>query len=433
MSRASIVGKVGKFNVCFEEVHLSSHAGLVLVQAFAEKLGVAQVLDEDVRVKQRARGYPESAAIMSLVHNTVVGGDCLTDLEVLRGDAGTQTLLGVEAVLAPTTAGEFLRKFDIGDIADLRRANKRLQARLRPHQTAGSCTLDLDSSVYEQASKRKQGATKAYNGEIGYHPLFAFWEEEGELVFSHLRRGNTHTVSKAVWFLTETLKCLPAALPKKLRTDSGFYCWGVVKFCLDHGLMFGIVADQTPPIERALAALAETAWQDLERHGVRQVAEFRYKPVRWKQTFRYLVKRELRQDKHGQLFFHYHVIVTNDDTSPAAAVYAWQSQHANVENRIKEHKTGLGLEKLPSRLFHANWAYLLMGQLAFNLLAWFKRLVLPPDYHHATAKTIRHHLLNVAGKIVRSARQSFLVLSDQYRYQDAWQFAIQKLAGLNFA
>ena len=314
MSRASIVGKVGKFNVCFEEVHLSSHAGLVLVQAFAEKLGVAQVLDEDVRVKQRARGYPESAAIMSLVHNTVVGGDCLTDLEVLRGDAGTQTLLGVEAVLAPTTAGEFLRKFDIGDIADLRRANKRLQARLRPHQTAGSCTLDLDSSVYEQASKRKQGATKAYNGEIGYHPLFAFWEEEGELVFSHLRRGNTHTVSKAVWFLTETLKCLPAALPKKLRTDSGFYCWGVVKFCLDHGLMFGIVADQTPPIERALAALAETAWQDLERHGVRQVAEFRYKPVRWKQTFRYLVKRELRQDKHGQLFFHYHVIVTNDDT-----------------------------------------------------------------------------------------------------------------------
>jgi hypothetical protein len=91
------------------------------------------------------------------------------------------------------------------------------------------------------------------------------------------------------------------------------------------------------------------------------------------------------------------------------------------------------LEKLPSRLFHANWAYLLIGQLAFNLLAWFKRLVLPADYQQATAKTIRHHLLNVAGKIVRSARQSFLVLSDQYRYQHAWQFAIQKLAGLNFA
>ena len=433
MSQDSIVGKIGKFNVCFEDVRLSSHAGLVLVQAFAEKLGVAAVLDEEVHVKQRARGYGESAAILGLVHNLVVGGDCLTDLEVLRGDPGSQTLLGVAAVLAPTTAGEFLRKFDIGDLHDLRRANKRLQARLHPHQTASSCTLDLDSSVYEQACQRKQGATKAYNGEVGYHPLFAFWEETGELVFSHLRRGNTHPVSKAVWFLTETLKCLPAALPKKLRADSGFYCWGVVKFCLEHGLQFGIVADQTPPVQRAIAALAETAWQDLERHGVRQVAEFRYQPVRWKQTFRYIVKRELRADKQRGLFFHYHIIATNDVSTPAPELLTWHNQHANVENHIKEHKSGLGLEKLPSRLFHANWAYLLIGQLAFNLLAWFKRWVLPADYQQATAKTIRHHLLNVAGKIVRSARQSFLVLSDQYRYQHAWQFAIQKLAGLNFA
>ncbi len=89
------------------------------------------------------------------------------------------------------------------------------------------------------------------------------------------------------------------------------------------------------------------------------------------------------------------------------------------------------LEKLPTRLFHANWAYLLIGQLAFNLLAWFKRLVLPSDYHQATAKIIRHHLLNVAGKIVHTARQFFVVISDQYRYQPVWRFAIQQLASLN--
>ena len=45
-----------------------------------------------------------------------------------------------------------------------------------------------------------------------------------------------------------------------------------------------------------------------------------------------------------------------------------------MENAIKEHKSGFGLEKLPTQKFHANWAYLLIGQLAFNLLAWFKRL-----------------------------------------------------------
>ena len=43
-----------------------------------------------------------------------------------------------------------------------------------------------------------------------------------------------------------------------------------------------------------------------------------------------------------------------------------------MENRIKEHKSGFGLEKLPTQKFHANWAYLLIVQLAFNLVAWFK-------------------------------------------------------------
>src|SRR3990172_4395080 len=118
VSKDSIVGKVGKFNLCFEEVRLSSHAGMVLLHEFAEKLGVTDILDEELKVKRRERGYRESEAVMGLVNNLIVGGECLLDLEVLRGDRGTQALLGITDVLAPTTAGEFLRKFDIGDIHD---------------------------------------------------------------------------------------------------------------------------------------------------------------------------------------------------------------------------------------------------------------------------------------------------------------------------
>jgi len=90
------------------------------------------------------------------------------------------------------------------------------------------------------------------------------------------------------------------------------------------------------------------------------------------------------------------------------------------------------LEKLPTQTFHANWAYLLIGQMAFNLVAWFKRRVLPPGYHRATIKTIRHHLLNLAGKIVHTARQFCLVISAHYLYQSVWQFAIKRLTALQF-
>ena len=74
----------------------------------------------------------------------------------------------------------------------------------------------------------------------------------------------------------------------------------------------------------------------------------------------------------------------------------------------------------------------MIGQIAFNLMQWFKRMVLPAQYHHSTVKTIRHHILNLAGKIVHTGRQLFLIISDQYRYQDVWQSAIKKLAALNF-
>jgi hypothetical protein len=152
VSRAKVVGKVGKFNIGFRQEQLTSHAGTVLLQDFAQRLGVERVLDEELQVKTRERGYREGQAISGLIYNLILGGSHLSDLEVLRGDPGTQELLDAETILAPTTAGEFLRKFDIGDVQDLQRVHLRLQHQVRVHQQATTCTIDLDSSIYEQCS-----------------------------------------------------------------------------------------------------------------------------------------------------------------------------------------------------------------------------------------------------------------------------------------
>ena len=213
---------------------------------------------------------------------------------------------------------------------------------------------------------------------------------------------------------------------------SPLYDRKMVAFCDARHITFGITADQTAPLLAAITALPETAWADLVKYDLAQVAELRYQPVQWPHTYRYVVKRELRENQQQELYFHYHVVVTNDEDSPTAQVLEWHLQHADMENLIKEHKSGFSLEKLPTQNFHANWAYLLIGQLAFNLMAWFKTLVLPTDYWRATIKTIRHHVLNVAGKLVRTARQFFLVLSHEYRYQEVWRFALAQLAQLKF-
>jgi DDE family transposase len=432
VNTARVVGKVGKFNTCFRDEQLTSHAGVVMLKELAQRLRVSQVLDEELRVKERERGYSEGEAISGLIYNLILGGSCLTDLEVLRGDKGTQELLAMEAVLAPTTAGEFLRKFDIGDVRDLQRVILRLQQQVRPQQNATTCTIDIDSSIYEQASTRKEGSTKAYNGEIGYHPLLAFWAEEGELLFSHLRRGSAHTARNAVWFLRETRKRIPSGLSLKLRADSGFYSKAVVEWCESEQVVFGISADQTAPLLAAIATLPERGWAPVPEYPLAEVAELRYQPTGWPRPYRYVVKREVAEKPDGELYWKYHALVTNDEACSARAVLVWQLQHAGAENQIKEHKSGFGLEKFPTQKFHANWAYLLIGQIAFNLVAWFKTLVLPPSYRRATLKTIRYQLLHLAGKIVHTGRRFFLILSDYYRYQAVWRFAIGRLATLQF-
>jgi hypothetical protein len=432
VNRKKVVGKVGRFNICWRAEQLTSHAGTVLLHDFAQRLGMARLLEEELQVKVRERGYGEGQAIGGLLYNMVLGGEHLSDLDVLRGDGGTQELLEAEGILAPTTAGEFLRKFAIGDVPDLQRVQLRLQQRVRPHQQATTCTIDLDSSIYEQASPHKEGSTKAYNGEVGYHPLFAFWAEEGELLFSHLRRGSAHTARNIRWFLRETRKRVPDTASKQLRADSGFYSKAVVEWCEVHGFIFTITADQTAPLLAAITALPEGQWRKLPEYDLTEVAELRYRPTGWSRPYRYVVKRELAETKAGELYWKYHATVTNEEAQSAREVVVWHLQHAAMENAIKEHKSGFGLEKLPTRKFHANWAYLLIGQLAFNLVAWFKRLVLPPPYHRSTIRTLRHHLLNLAGKIVRTARRCFLMISDQYRYQAVWRFAIGRLAHLQF-
>jgi len=198
------------------------------------------------------------------------------------------------------------------------------------------------------------------------------------------------------------------------------------------GCTFTITADQTAPLLAAIVAVPAGRWRNLPEYELAEVTELRYQPSGWSRPYRYVVKREVAETKAGDLYWRYHATVTNEEAWSAREVVVWHLQHAAMENAIKKHKSGFGLEKLPTQKFHANWAYLRIGQLAFNLVAWFKRLVLPPTYQRATIKTIRHHLLNLAGKIVHTARRFFLMLSDRYRFQAVWRFAIDRLAHLQF-
>ena len=196
MNKQKVVGKVGKFNIGFRTEQLTSHAGTVLLQDFARRLGVERVVDEELRVKKRERGYSEGQAIGGLVYNLILGGAHLSDLEVLRGDPGTQELLDPRRFLPQRRRASFCASLPWATCSDLPRVQLRLQQRVCPPQRATTCTLDLDSSISKQASGKRRARPKPTPGRLAT-PAVAFGAEEGELLFSHLRRGSAPTARTA--------------------------------------------------------------------------------------------------------------------------------------------------------------------------------------------------------------------------------------------
>lgn len=427
--KTTVLGKAFNFNVCFRDVTLTAHAGVVLLRDFVGKIGLPELLDAELQVKERERGYPESENILSLCWNAILGGDCLRDLDVLRGDPGSYELIGVESILAPTTAGEFLRQFQLGDLSDLRRVLRLAAERVRPWQQSDRVTIDLDPSLYAQCSTAKQGSRMNHQGEVGYYPLFAFWAEERELLATHLLRGSAHAAPKAVFFLKQALTQVPEGKKLFLRADSEFYTWPLIEFCERTKITYAITADQSQGLQRQIAALPAGAWRAYAPGA--QVAELWFAPVK-REAHRYIIKRqwvvEWVVEKDGTAHWRYHAVITNDHRRSPKKLMKWALGRCAMENLIKEHKRDFGFEKMPSQKYHANWAWLLISQLAWNLVAWFNRLCLPEVCHTMTLGTLRHRLLNVAGKIVHQSRQLFLVLSEENLFQDWWRFALKRLA-----
>lgn len=75
MNSQQVIGKVGKFNICFRDEPLTSHAGTVLLHHFAQRLGMEHLLEEELQVKVRERGYGEGQAIGGLVYTLILGGE----------------------------------------------------------------------------------------------------------------------------------------------------------------------------------------------------------------------------------------------------------------------------------------------------------------------------------------------------------------------
>ena len=432
--KVKLAGRSALVQVAPSTQQITAHAGLVLVRELATALGVAELLDQ-VSVKKRARGYSPSQQALALCETLIAGGDCLDDAALLRADAGQEQLRG-HAVPDPTTLGRFLASFNLGHIRQFDRALDQLFARLQPLLGRESVTLDLDATLVEHHGPpgSRQGTRGTYTGKVAWHPLLCFVGETGEWLHGRLRNGHAAASRGSRRFVVECLDRVPAGVPVFLRADEGF--WGQELFAeLERRqITYAIGAPQIASVKARITEIPASDWRPSSYRAGSEVASFDWQPKTWKRKRRFVVRRDpiepgeqLRLDERD---YHDYVLVTNDARRDADELERWHRAKANVENRIKEAKLGFGLDNLPCRSFHANWAYLLCTLLAYNLLCWLKLLALPTREHSSYAKRLRFRFLNVAATVGRSGRRLVLRLPASYALFPDFVAALHRVRAL---
>jgi hypothetical protein len=432
--KVKLAGRSALVQIAASTQQITAHAGLVLVRELASSLRVGELLDE-VTVKKRARGYSPAQQLLALCETLVAGGECLDDAALLRADRGQEQLRG-HPVPDPTTLGRCLASFNLGHIRQFDRALDQLFARVQPLLERESMTLDLDATLVEHHGPvgSRQGARGTYTGKIAWHPLLCFVGETGEWLHGKLRNGHAAASRGSARFVVECLDRVPAATPVYLRADEGFWGQGLFAELERRQIVYAIGAPQIASVRARIAAIPTQAWRPSSYRAGSEVASFEWRPKTWKQKRRFIVRRDpiptgeqLRLDDGAH---HYYVLVTNDHDRDADTLECWHRAKANVENRIKEAKLGFGLDNLPCRSFHANWAYLLVTLLAYNLLCWLKLLALPRGERSSYAKRLRFRFINIAATIGRSGRRLIVRIAAGYPLLRDFVEALQRIRTL---
>lgn len=410
---------------------MTSFAGLRFVFGLAAKLGVIEDL-RNLTVKKRDRGIPIDDFVMSLAANFLVGGDSLSDLSVLRGETVTRELCFGLEVPAPTTAGERLRTFSPGHIAQLggvlRRTDREILERTGDSRPA---TVDVDSSIFEVYGYQKQGARHGYTGVRGLHPLLAFVAEERLLLGARLRAGNRASADGVVPFLHDSLQAIPPGRRIRLRMDAGFYSQTVESFCVARKLDFSMSAKLTKRLKSAIGALPAQAWQSYPWEEDAEWAEMRYRPFGWSREYRLLVKRTpWFEGDQRMVDEHFLVAVLTNLRGAGSSVIRHHLARGGAENYIEEFKNGIGAAHLPSKFFHANWAWLLIAALAYNLAQAFKLLLLTAERRADQLKKLRLHWFNLAARCIRTGRRRILALARGPEIASAFSDLQERLTAL---
>jgi hypothetical protein len=436
-----------RFEVTCDGDGIAGHAGAALLGELADRLGLTAALGWRAGRTQTSRHRHGAGAVLrDLAVLLADGGDCLSDLAVLRGQP---ELFG--PVASTPTAWRMIEQVacDPDGLAGLRagRAHARAAAWRAGAYADGLLVVDVDGTLVD-AHSDKQGAAGTYKGGFGFYPLVAYLDRgdgSGEALAGILRPGNagSNTAADHIELVDLALAQLPRAArtqPLLLRADTGGATHALVDHLRERGVRFSISLPADERVRAAVLAVPANAWTpavdaDGQPRAGAEVAELCALDLSgWPAGTRAICRRE---DPHpgAQLSFtdadghRFQVFITDQPDPDVAALELRHRRRARVEDRIRGAKA-TGLRNLPFDRWRRNAVWLELVLMACDLTCWAQTLLLSGELRVAEPKTLRYRLWHVAARVVRHARRVIVRLQRTWPWVTALAAAFTRLRAL---
>jgi len=461
-------------SVAFDDPNLVSSAGLVPVLALADAAGLRDLADHHLTVPTD-KGANAGLKVASLVAGMVAGADSIDDMALLRH--GGMSRIFARAY-APSTLGSFLRAFTFGHVRQLDAVASRFLialvglTRARHNEVSdggstgqpGYALVDVDDTIIEVHGHAKQGTGYGYSGVRGLNALLATLTNLDTsvgtaaggpvIVAQRLRKGSAASPRGAKQLIIDAMRTTRRVLGPTdrvlVRMDSAFYGRGAVHAALNAGAAVSVTVRMDTRVRPAIATIPDDAWTTIEYTDAvfdettgswvsrAEVAEVPFTAFAAQRKAdhvpgRLVVRRipdvhaEARRAAGQDTLFdvwRFHAFFTTAEAQVLDTVAADKihRHHAIIEQVHADLKNS-ALAHLPSGVFTANAAWLVLAVIAFNLTRTAGTLAstATADLARATTATIRRKLITVPARIATSSRRITLHLPTNWPWQTAWR------------